>query len=134
MKFADTNFLVGLLNPEDQWHAAAERAVSELSEPVLTTAWVLVELGDALSLPRNRPVFLDFVDALSRESAWEVVPATMTWFAEGLALFRARPDKDWPLTDCISFVVMTQRGVTDALTHDHHFEQAGFRALLRGGA
>ena len=51
----------------------------------------------------------------------------------GLALYRARPDKAWSLIDCISFMVMTERGITEALTGDHHFEQAGFRAPLRLG-
>lgn len=54
----------------------------------------------------------------------------MLW-RRGLGLYAARPDKAWSLTDCISFVVMTDRGLTEALTGDHHFEQAGFRALLR---
>ncbi len=49
----------------------------------------------------------------------------------GIELYRTRSDKDWSLTDCISFVVMEQRGIVDALTGDHHFEQAGFRALLK---
>jgi len=51
-------------------------------------------------------------------------------FSRGLLLFDSRADKEWSLTDCISFVVMEDRGLTDALTADHHFEQAGFRALL----
>jgi uncharacterized protein len=42
----------------------------------------------------------------------------------------SRRDKEWSLTDCISFVVMKERGLTEALTADHHFEQAGFKALL----
>ena len=54
-------------------------------------------------------------------------------FARGFDLYARRPDKSWSLTDCISFVVMTDRGLTEALTGDHHFEQAGFRALLREG-
>jgi hypothetical protein len=52
------------------------------------------------------------------------------WFDAGMELYADRPDKDWSLTDCISFVVMQERGITDALTGDRHFEQAGFRALL----
>jgi hypothetical protein len=49
----------------------------------------------------------------------------------GLALYAARPDKEWSLTDCVSFLVMQDHGVTEALTADHHFEQAGFVALLK---
>jgi predicted nucleic acid-binding protein len=130
MKFADTNFLVALLNPKDQWHSAAKEAAGELDEPALTTMWVLVELGDALSVGTNRDLFLEFVDQLSKQPEWETVQASPEWFTRGLELFRSRKDKDWSLTDCISFTVMKQRGITDALTHDHHFEQAGFRVLL----
>ena len=53
------------------------------------------------------------------------------YFDEGVRLYVARPDKDWSLTDCISFVVMRERGITEALTGDRHFEQAGFVALLK---
>ncbi len=131
MKFADTNFLVALLNPKDQWHALATTAAGTLDEPVVTTTWVLVELGDALSVGGNRSLFLRFVDRLSQQPQWDTVSASREWFARGLELFRARADKDWSLTDCISFAVMKERRVTEALTHDHHFEQAGFRILLK---
>jgi predicted nucleic acid-binding protein len=49
----------------------------------------------------------------------------------GIELYRLRPDKDWSLTDCISFVVMAKRGISAALPADRHFEQAGFTALLK---
>ena len=49
----------------------------------------------------------------------------------GFELYESRLDKDWSLTDCVSFAVMTQRGLTEALTADHHFEQAGFRSVFK---
>jgi uncharacterized protein len=61
----------------------------------------------------------------------EIVPASAALFDRGFQFFTARPDKDWSLTDCISLVVMHERGITEALTADHHFEQAGFVALLK---
>lgn len=61
----------------------------------------------------------------------EIVPPTLALFDMGLALYADRPDKQWSLTDCISFVVMRQHGLSEALTGDHHFEQAGYRAMLR---
>ncbi len=62
---------------------------------------------------------------------WQRLPATMEWFERGLELYERRPDKEWSVTDCISFAVMTERGVSEALTNDRHFEQAGFQILLK---
>lgn len=62
----------------------------------------------------------------------QIVPASQALFRSGFDLFARRPDKEWSLVDCLSFVVMKQRRLKDALTTDHHFEQTGFRALLRG--
>jgi predicted nucleic acid-binding protein len=59
------------------------------------------------------------------------VAPTLEQFNDALGFYERRADKAWSLTDCISFQVMTQRGIVDALTADHHFEQAGFHALLR---
>jgi predicted nucleic acid-binding protein len=92
---------------------------------------VLTEVGDALSAPVNRPAFLRLYRRLSMNSATEVVPPTIDLLEREIDLYERRPDKEWSLTDCISFVVMSERGLTEALTGDHHFEQAGFRALFR---
>ena len=61
----------------------------------------------------------------------KLIPPDVALFDAGVQLFANRPDKEWSLTDCISFVVMQQEGITQALTADHHFEQAGFQALLK---
>ena len=61
----------------------------------------------------------------------EVVPQTSIQFREVFALYAGRLDKAWSLTDCASFALMTERDISEALAHDHHFEQAGFTALLR---
>jgi len=93
-------------------------------------AGVLTELGDALHRGRNRETFTRFLDTLDRHEDFEVVPASPELFQRGVELFRARPDKEWSLTDCISFVVMAEKGLSEALTGDRHFEQAGFKPLL----
>ncbi len=79
----------------------------------------------------NRQRFGRWLDVLSTSPDTEIIPAGSAWFQRGRGLFLSRPDKEWSLTDCISFCVMQERGLEGALTHAHHFIQAGFRALLR---
>jgi predicted nucleic acid-binding protein len=92
---------------------------------------VLIELADAFTRGAGRTFVQDMIATLRADSRIEVMPATTDLFDRGMALFSSRPDKEWGLTDCISFVVMQQMGIREALTADTHFEQAGFIALLR---
>src|SRR5438477_6244053 len=103
---------------------------SDDARPILTTAWILTEVGDAMAEPVNRPAFLRLVSWLRSSSDVEIVPCSPELFDRGVERYAERPDKEWSLTDCISFRVMEERGLTDALTGDHDFEQAGFVALL----
>ena len=64
-------------------------------------------------------------------SKFRVLSSSPQLYAAGLNLYRRRRDKLWQLTDCISFAVMKEQHVREALTGDQHFEQAGFTALLR---
>src|SRR5271165_1239085 len=91
----------------------------------------LTEVGDAFSHPAARQKFVRLLQLLREQADVEIVPSTSDLFRRGEDLFSARPDKEWSLTDCISFVVMNERDINDALTNDHHFEQAGFRILLK---
>ena len=79
----------------------------------------------------DRELFIQFYDALRADPDARILDADKQLFEAGLVLYRSRRDKEWSLTDCVSFVVMEQEGLTDALTGDHHFVQAGFHALLR---
>lgn len=129
--FADSFYYIALLNGADQWHPAVVRATQTLRHPLVTTSWVLAEVADALSPPRTRPLAHRFLARLPFQTETQIIAADEAWFARGLALYGARPDKGWSLTDCISFEVMRGLGLAEALTGDHHFEQAGFRAMLR---
>jgi predicted nucleic acid-binding protein len=129
--FADTGYFLALINPRDALH---ERAIEQgrlPGRPVITTAWVLQELADGLCAPKLRGAFLRILETLQSDASTILVEPEPNLWRRGLALYAARPDKEWSLTDCISIVVMTERGLTEALTGDHHFEQAGLRALLR---
>ena len=129
--FADTWFFLAILNPSDPNHARALNASRTVRNHRVTTDWVLVEVGDALSRMGNRDVFIRFYDWIQHRPGITIVPATRKLLEDGIYLYRYRRDKDWPLTDCISFVVMEDEKITDALTGDKHFEQAGFNALLK---
>ena len=128
--FADTSYYVALLNPDDANHRAAVRWSRTLRCRVIVTEYVLLELGSALSQRKDRRLFTGLVAQLRADTDTTIVPASPELFNRGLALFGRRTDKDWSLIDCISFVVMKEQGVADALAADHHFEQAGFRILL----
>ena len=128
--FADAFYFVALLNRADQYHAKATTAASQLRGEMVTTEWVLTEAADALADSASRRSVAPFVRDLAEDPKVRIVRAGDDWFERGLQLYAQRPDKDWPLTDCISFAVMTEGKLTDALTGDHHFTQAGFKALL----
>ena len=127
--FADAFYYIALSNRADQYHAAAMKATRELTQRIVTTQWVLLEVADALSAPEIRGRTHALLMWIAADPQTTIV-ADVPWYDRGLALFGNREDKEWSLTDCISFEVMTERGITDALTGDHHFVQAGFRALL----
>jgi uncharacterized protein len=92
---------------------------------------VLTELADGLCAVRSRTVFVALEAKLRNDARVTIIPPDNRLYDAGLELYKQRSDKDWSLTDCISFVVMRQRGIVEALTGDHHFEQAGFVALLK---
>jgi uncharacterized protein len=128
--FADTYYYLALVNPKDVGHAKSVAYAKEATRPMVVTDWVITELADGLCAVVNRPLFTKLLNTI-RSGATIIVPFDAGLMDRGLALFTDRQDKDWPLTDCISFVVMQEQGVHEALTADHHFEQAGFVALLK---
>jgi len=128
---ADTSFFVAYLNPREDCHAAAVEWMTASSERIVTTQWVLAELGNFLAEGPNRRLFGSLVRALSAEERVEIVPADQQSFIDALSLYVRRPDQSWSFTDCTSFRLMKARKIKDALTTDQHFEQAGFTALLR---
>jgi len=67
---------------------------------------------------------------LQKSAFVKIIPASSELFTKALKLYEQRPDKSWGLTDCASFVAMAENNLTDALTTDEHFRQAGFKALL----
>jgi uncharacterized protein len=89
-----------------------------------------MEIADGLSAVRFRELAARAIRALIADDAVKIIPATTSLFNDAMTLFVSRTDKAWGLTDCSSFVVMTENGITDALTTDDDFQQAGFNALM----
>lgn len=129
--FADTYFYLALADPHDAGYAKAQQVSRTFPGVVVTSQWVLMEVGDALRAPRDRPRFLALLELLATDRNVTIVPADAALFERAVDLFGRRPDKEWSLTDCTSFVVMEQEQIREAFTADVHFEQAGFVALLR---
>ena len=130
MAFADTSFYQALLNPKDNWHKSATKVSNVYRGNVVTSEYVLCELGALMSHGHLRQLFVALVEQLESAPCINIIHGSHQAFELGLSLFENRPDKDWSLTDCVSFVLMRERNITDALTCDRHFEQAGFRAML----
>ena len=127
--FGDTFYFLALVSKRDEAHVRAA-AFERGTDCLVTTAWVLTEVADALAATVGRSRFVSLLSELRDDPDSMIVPPTEELFDRGVALYAERPDKDWSLTDCISFAVMRDMSITEALTGDRHFEQAGFTALL----
>ena len=132
-RFLDTGYWLALIDQDDHYHVRATRLARELPGPFVTTEAIIVEVGNALATQRWRTRAITFFERVRAASGIDVVPVTSALLTRAIDFYAMRRDKEWWLTDCISFVVMQDRGITEALAADQHFIQAGFRALLREG-
>ena len=128
--FADTFFYLALLAESEPAHERA-LAESKIPRPIVTTEFVLLELGNSCARAEDHADFLALVAGMRASPRVKIIPLSSELLNRGLARMRERNDKDWSLTDCISFVVMEDENLHEALTGDHHFEQAGFKAVFR---
>ena len=129
--FADSFYYLAIVNANDAAHDRAIRISEILAGSVVTTAWVLTEVADAMAAPEQRRGFLQLLETLRKDADVTIIPPHEEVYEAGIDLYSRRPDKDWSLTDCISFAVMEEMGLQEALTGDRHFEQAGFQAILK---
>jgi len=128
--FADTYFYLALLNEGELAHEAA-LAQSQIPRRIVTTEFVLLELGNACARAGDHADFLALLAGMRASQRVKIIPLSSKLMDRGLPRMRERGDKDWSLTDCISFIVMEDEGLHEALTGDQHFEQAGFQILFR---
>jgi predicted nucleic acid-binding protein len=129
--FLDTTYVQALLNRRDQYHRSARALLPRVraAREVWVTEAVFTEVGNALADSRRTNV-VAFIERCYTTANTRVVSIDTVLFRRALDFYRARPDKAWGLTDCLSFLVMQDQNLTDALTADEHFRQAGFRPLL----
>ncbi len=131
--FVDTAGGIALLNTSDVLHQSAKQVMHQLQQQqafLVTTDFVLLEVADALSAPAVRARTVAFISGLRQLNVLQILPVSQALLNQGWQLYSQRPDKEWGLTDCTSFVVMTQDQITIAFTSDHHFQQAGFIKLM----
>ena len=134
--FADTAGWGHLVDSSQAYHAQAAtiyRHARQQGRRLITTNYILTELVALLISPLRmpRPRIIAFIEGLKASPYVEIVHIDVALDAQAWQLFTERPDKEWSLVDCASFVVMQQRGLLEAFTTDHHFEQAGFVCLLK---
>jgi predicted nucleic acid-binding protein len=133
--FADAGYWIALLNPRDQLHTKALTISNSLQgRTIITSQMVWTEfLNHYAALGQSfRQHAVQVVRSLQDDPDVEIVPQTEAQSTATLTLYAQRPDKAWGLTDCASFLIMQEQGITEALAHDDHFYQAGFIPLLRG--
>jgi hypothetical protein len=128
--FADTSFWIALVDQRDVHHSKATELSAKISGAILTTQAVLLETANTLSRPQWREKGIALISRILARKDIEVLPSSDAVWDRGWKLFCDRTDKSWSLTDCISFEVMRERGLTEALAADSHFRQAGFHAML----
>ncbi|MBW4646208.1 MAG: PIN domain-containing protein [Goleter apudmare HA4340-LM2] len=132
--FLDTSFAIALSAPDDYLHQRATHWAELLETAgtrLVTTQAVMLEIGNALSKQPHRQGAVILLNALSSDSQVEIVPLSQELYNRAFQLYCERPEKEWNFIDCVSFIVMECSGITEALSANEHFQQAGFRALLR---
>jgi predicted nucleic acid-binding protein len=129
--FVDTSFVIALINDKDQYYDQAQSLSYEFdNSPLVTTDTVLLEIGNALAKDFRKGA-IEVIKVLRSGKNTDVIEIDARLFEKGLEIYEKYDDKDWGLVDCISFVVLWEKGISEALTFDRDFEQTGF-TILKG--
>ena len=131
--FLDSSGWIALLNGRDENHAAAMAQWQRLRErksKIILTDWIIAETGNGVAGTPLRGRFVGAVRFLLINRDYQLIRVDRSLLERAIDLYASRSDKAWGLVDCASFVVMEDLNIREALTADHHFEQAGFRRLL----
>lgn len=131
--FLDAAYAIALSSVSDKYHKEAEKLAKQIETDdikLVTTRAVMLEIGNALAKIRYREAAIELLDSIEEDLNIEIIPLSEDLYERALELYRQRQDKEWGITDCISFTVMQDHKLTKALTTDDHFQQAGYSALL----
>lgn len=131
--FLDTNGWLALLNSSDALHSAASIVWSDLvrrGSTIFLTDWIVAETGNGLARTNARQRFPRAVALLRESPRVRLLSISESLFKASLDLYASRPDKSWGLVDCASFLVMQEHEISEVVTNDRHFGQAGFKCLL----
>jgi hypothetical protein len=131
--FVDATYVIALVSKHDQHHTSARQLAVEVArrrQQLVTTRAVVIEVANALAKLRFRSAALSVLESLETDETVHILPVDEDLYRRGWTIYRRHRDKEWGLTDCISFAVMAERGIQSALTADDHFRQAGFLRLL----
>jgi len=130
--FLDSAFIIALASKTDSFHEKALQISETLDGKILvTTRAIMLEVGNALSKRSFRKAGVALLNALEMDDNVAIISLSDELFTKGMELYSKRTDKEWGLIDCISFVVMQERGILQSLTTDIRFQQAGFQTLMR---
>lgn len=128
--FLDTSYIVALINQNDQYHKQALGLSEKYEyEPLITTNVILIEIGNALSR-KYRQQAIDIIQAIRSSDEVILVELDSILLEKAFDMYKQYEDKTWGMVDCISFIVMNEKGIREALSFDTDFEQAGFKLLL----
>jgi predicted nucleic acid-binding protein len=131
--FLDASGIIALLNKSDNLHEQAQKTLNQFTASnyqFLTTDLILVETGNTLSTPKFKKAVKSYIKSLQNSNKVQIIYTAKDDFDIDLSEFEEFQDKDWGLVDCISFNIMRRHHCIQAFTHDHHFEQAGFKILI----
>jgi len=132
--FVDTAAWIALLNKDDDLHLKAvvlhQRFMTQ-EYKLITTDYILTELANGMSKIYMRRSAIELIERIRTSNRCEVIHVDERLFEKGWEMYKTYYDKEWSLTDCVSFIIMRERGVKRAFSPDYHFEQAGFTRLLK---
>ena len=134
--YVDTSGWASLADVSEPFYEKAKEiyaAAIQNRRRLVTTNYVLAELVALMTSPMRfqRPRIIEFINGIKQSPFFDIIHIDEDLDAKSWELISNRADKNWSLVDCSSFVVMQENKIVEALTTDHHFEQAGFVRLLK---